>query len=294
MFYLIGSIILTSYLTLSFKALERLGIPVLQSIVFNYWVCVIVGSVVNGHFPVSVATISEGWFLWACLMGFVFIALFNLIAWVTQHIGIAVSSVANKMSLVIPFLFSIYLYNEKASAWNIAGILVALAAVLLTCWPQKKEALPAHRTFSPVLLFLMPAILFAGSGLLDTMIKYVEHSFLNENNHNDYLISAFAVAALIGTGLLIYMFGTGRQKFDTRSVAAGIAIGIPNYFSIWCLVTVLKQFAGKSSAIIPINNMGIVLFSAVMAYILFKEKLSWINVTGIVLAIGAIALIAFG
>jgi multidrug transporter EmrE-like cation transporter len=40
--------------------------------------------------------------------------------------------------------------------------------------------------------------------------------------------------------------------------------------------------------------MGIVLFSAVTAWILFKEKLSFINWAGIALAIAAIALIAYG
>jgi uncharacterized membrane protein len=40
--------------------------------------------------------------------------------------------------------------------------------------------------------------------------------------------------------------------------------------------------------------MGIVLFSSVMAALLFKERLSIINWIGILLAVGAIALIAFG
>ena len=57
---------------------------------------------------------------------------------------------------------------------------------------------------------------------------------------------------------------------------------------------VLKQYAGNSSAIIPINNMGIVLFSALAAWLLFKEKLSVTNWLGILLSAVAIALIAFG
>jgi uncharacterized membrane protein len=86
---------------------------------------------------------------------------------------------------------------------------------------------------------------------------------------------------------------TGKIKFDSRSILAGIAIGIPNYFSIWFLVNVLKQYKGNSSAIIPINNMGIVLLSSVLAWLMFKEKLSALNLVGIILALGAIALIAF-
>jgi uncharacterized membrane protein len=57
---------------------------------------------------------------------------------------------------------------------------------------------------------------------------------------------------------------------------------------------VITAYQGNSSAIIPVNNMGIVLFSAVAAWLLFKEKLSIVNIAGILLAIAAIALIAFG
>jgi uncharacterized membrane protein len=86
----------------------------------------------------------------------------------------------------------------------------------------------------------------------------------------------------------------GKCHFRWKAVLIGAAVGVPNYFSIWCLMQVLKQFPKNSSAIIPINNMGIVLFSAVMAWILFRERLSMINWIGIILSLGAIALIAYG
>ena len=126
------------------------------------------------------------------------------------------------------------------------------------------------------------------------MIKYVEHQFLDAENVNDYLITAFSMAAALGLITLSILILTKKQQFNWKSVLIGAAIGIPNYFSIWFLMRVLKKFANNSSAIIPINNMGIVLFSAVMAWILFKEKLSLVNWIGIILSLGAIALIAYG
>ena len=293
MLLLIGSIILSSYLTLSFKLVERLGLNTFQVIVFNYITCVITGSIVNGEFPITPKIINEPWIFWALLMGASFITIFNLIAFVTQRSGVSVASVANKLSLVIPFLFSIYLYNEKAGFLKIIGIVVALAAVILTCWPSKKSLNNSVHKFTALLVFA-PAILFISSGLLDTMIKYVEHHFLNAENQNNYLITAFAAAGSFGIILLLYQFATKKQQFSWKALLMGIGIGIPNYFSIWCLMKVLQQNAGNSSAIIPINNMGIVLFSTVVAMLLFKEKLSVMNWVGIILSLGAIALIAFG
>ncbi|HMO31947.1 MAG TPA: hypothetical protein PKE63_03100 [Lacibacter sp.] len=292
MLYLLGSIVLSSWLTLSFKLVERWRISTLQAIVFNYFVCVITGSLVNGSFPVGTASLREDWFSWSVVMGLMFIVLFNFIALTAQKLGVAVASVANKLSLVIPFLFSIYLYQEQVTGLKIAGIVLALVAVVFTCMPSGGTE-PSGQPFRPVLL-LLPVILFAGSGLLDTLIKYVEATHLNDNNKNAYLISAFGVAGLSGLLALTGLFITGRERFQPRAIAAGIMIGVPNYFSIWCLVQVLKNYTGNSTAILPINNMGIVLFSTLAAWLLFREHLSRVNWLGIVLALGAIALIAYG
>ncbi len=294
MIYLIGSIVLTSYLTLSFKVLERFRIPVLQAIVCNYFICVVVGSFINGSIPFADVSRLQPWVWWAMLMGSIFIILFNIIGFTAQRLGVAVASVSNKLSLVIPFVFSIVLYHEKASWLSITGIIIALLSVLLTCFPSKRDPSETGKPISLALKVLLPAILFIGSGLLDTMIKFVEEKYLNASNQDAYLITAFTTAGLIGGLILLIRILAGKERFDKRSIIAGIMIGIPNYLSIWCLVTVLKQNQGESSTIIPINNMGIVLFSSVVAWLLFREKLSFINWVGILLSLAAIALIAFG
>lgn len=292
MFFLFCSIILTSWLTLSFKVVERFRISLFQAIVFNYITCVITGSFVNGAFPISIATFSESWFKWSLLMGAMFVSIFNLMGVTTQKMGVAISSVANKLSLVIPFIVSIYLYNENTTGLKIAGVVVALLAVVLTCLPSAGLE-PSGKPFH-ILNLALPVVLFISSGLLDTLIKYVETTEINEANQNAYLITSFGVAAVIGSVALLFLLLTGKMKFDKRAIVAGIVIGVPNYFSIWCLLKVLKDYEGNSSVIFPINNMGIVLFSTLVAFIFFKEKLSKTNWLGISLALAAIALIAFG
>lgn len=289
--FLFASIILTSWLTISFKFLERFRINNLQAIVFNYVTCVVTGSIVNGGFPVQPIRQGEAWVPWALGMGVLFISLFNLVAFTAQRIGVSVAVVAYKLSLVIPFLFSLVYYDEPYTAWKIGGVVLALAAVIFTSWVSEKKA--ANKSLG-MMLILAPLVLFAGSGALDALIKFVEQAFVNESNQDDYLITAFGSAAAVGIIILSIDFFTGKQRFDRRAILAGIVIGIPNYFSIWCLMHALKGYTGNSSAVIPINNMGIVLISAMVAWMAFREKLSPINWMGIVLSLAAIALIAFG
>lgn len=290
MLFLAGSIIFTSYLTLSFKVLQKLGIPVLPAIVFNYLTCVATGSVVNGSFPINGSTVHEPWFKWAVVLGCFFISLFNIIGFTTQKLGVAVTSVANKLSLVIPAIFFILYNGESLRFLKIAGIVLALLAVLFTCYKGDSNE---KKPLSGLWMVLLPVILFLGSGSLDTIYKFVEEKFLNENNLNAFLISSFAAAGCAGLVILLIRYGTRKEKFDLRSLLAGILIGIPNYFSIWCLGKVYKLNWMESSAIIPVNNMGIVLFSTLVAWLVFKEHLSKINWAGILLSLISIALIAF-
>lgn len=293
MIFLAGSIILTGYLILSFKALERWNINTFHAIVFNYITCVITGILINTGFPVPALSLSNGWLIWAVVMGSTFILLFNMIAFTAQKVGVAVASVANKLSMVIPFAFAMYYYHEPSTVLKATGIFLALLAVFFTCY-RKRDRTWEVGTAWKLLYFVLPFVLFLGSGLLDTMIKYVEHAFINDSNRNEFLILAFGSAAAIGLSIYIVQIMGGFHRFSWKPVLAGLAIGIPNYFSIWCLLRALKSFSAGSSVIIPVNNMGIVLLNAIAAAILFREKLSLINWTGIILSLLAISLIAFG
>jgi drug/metabolite transporter (DMT)-like permease len=293
MIYLIGSIVLTSYLTLSFKVCEKYNVSIFQAIVFNYITCVITGSIVNGAFPVNAEVIHQTWFHWALVMGILFISIFNIVGMTAQKISVAVASVANKLSLIIPVVLSVYLYHETVKGWKLFGVILALIAVILTCYQPRKTG-NENKNENGNWKYILPIALFLGSGFLDALINHVQQNYVTEENSNAYLISGFLSAAIIGTLYLEYQYLTGKQVFLFKNLFAGILIGIPNYFSIWCLVRFLKQSPWQSSASIPVNNMGIVLFSSVMAWLLFKERLSAINWVGILLSLVAIYFIAFG
>lgn len=293
MIYLIGSIVLTSYLTLSFKVCEKYNVSIFQAIVFNYITCVITGSIVNGSFPINVEVIHQTWFHWAFVMGVLFISIFNIVGMTAQKISVAVASVANKLSLIIPVILSVYLYHETVRGWKLFGVILALIAVILTCYQPRNKS-NEKKEENGKWKYILPVALFLGSGLLDALINHVQQTYVTVENSNAYLISGFFSAAIIGTLYLEYQYMIGKQVFSFKNVLAGILIGIPNYFSIWCLVHFLKQSPWQSSASIPVNNMGIVLFSSVVAWILFKERLSVINWVGILLSIVAIYFIAFG
>lgn len=286
MLYLAGSILFATYLGVYFKVTGRLQLNTLQVIVFNYITCVITGSMMQSAIPFSRDILAAPWLFWAGIMGLAFISLFYLIGYSTQNIGVAITSVAFKLSLVIPFVFSIYLYDERISVTRWMGIVLAVAAVVFTCY-QKRDPGRENR----FLFLIIPLVIFAGSGLLDTTIQFTERRFLDGSNNNNFLITAFGVAAACGVVLLSLQLMKGG-RIQPGAIVAGVLLGIPNYFSIWCLVAALKSFPGSSSTIIPVNNMAVVLLTAVIARLVFKEQLSGLNWAGILLSVVSILLLA--
>jgi drug/metabolite transporter (DMT)-like permease len=293
MFYLIGSIVFTSWLTLALKMVDRLKISTLQSIAWNYIFCVLTGFLVSGKYPMNSNVTGGDIWKWAILIGILFIILFNVIAITAQKLGVAVASVSNKLSLVIPFLFSILFLGDHVSMFQIIGIVIALLSVLLTCMPSGGFH-SSQKSKQAYLLWLLPILLFVGSGMLDTLINYIRQTVIKSGDVNEFIMSAFAMAAIGGILIFIYRSFAGHEKWAWKSILAGLFIGVPNYASIWCLMEVLRQSPENSSVVIPVNNIGIVLFSTLSATVIFKEKLSLTNWIGILLASSSILLIAFG
>ena len=286
MFYLALSIVCSTCIFLIFRQFSRYEIDNFQAIVFNYLTAALIGfSLSDADYGFSDDG-SNTWIWVAVLTGILFISMFNVIAVTTQELGVAVASVAAKVSLIIPVLIAVPLYGDEMPLVKVVGITLALLSVFLTFY-TKDERLKSGR------LWFLPVILFIGTGLLDTLLKFTQSVLLSEEQFNIFSSILFAVAGGIGMIVaLIIMIGT-RRKFRLKNVLAGVVLGVPNYGSIYFLLQTFEHSNMESSVIFPINNMGIVALSALAAYIFFTEKLSALNWAGIGISILAIGVISF-
>lgn len=287
MFYLVITILLNVIISAVFKLFPKYDIDALQAIVTNYCVCVITGCIYIGAIPFNTANFNAMWFPWSLITGVAFIALFNLIAYNTKCYGITTTTIANKLSLVIPVVFSIILYHERAGFEKIAGILLAFPAVYLTT-RQKTHGEVKTNLF-------WPALLFIGSGMLDTLLKYMQCTFLaTAEVQAIFSIYTFATAAVTGLIIAIILIRLKKIKLQLKNVLAGICVGVPNYFSIYYLIRTLHSSPLQSSATIPVINIGILVASSIMAILLFRERANPMRLIGLALSIIAILLIATG
>ncbi len=286
MIYLLLSILSSSIIFVVFKLFKRFEVNTLQAIIVNYFIACSVG-----YFGfVGDANISEipskPWFYGTLVLGLLFIIVFNLAAITTQRSGLSVVSVATKMSVAIPVLFGILYFNESTGLLKVLGIILALVAVYLSSIKAKTGIAIKKRNL------IYPILVFIGSGLIDTLIKFIESGYVNKTDVALFSSTIFSVAGTIGILVLIFQGITGKLKITGKNIIGGIALGIPNFFSIYFLVLALRNNEFESSTIFTINNVAIVLVSTLLGIILFKEKLITKNWIGIILAIIAILLVA--
>jgi drug/metabolite transporter (DMT)-like permease len=281
--YLALSVLISSLLFVIFKLFDKYRINTFQAIIVNYVVAFSCGFFFYGNGTTLVEVTQKPWIGGAVILGFLFISIFMVMATTAQRNGLSTASVASKMSVVIPVIFAVIVYQEKLSLLKIAGIILALLAVYLTTVKNDGSTFDRKKLLFPILLFL-------GSGIIDTAIKHIETKYLVEGEVPIFSAAVFACAFFIGIIVAIIRHDV---NINGKTILGGIVLGIPNFYSIIFLLKALRpENLGDSSTVFPINNVAIVMLSTIFGIILFKEKLIPKNWIGIIIAIISIVMIA--
>jgi len=284
--YLLLSVLASSVIFVIFKLFQRFEVNTMQAIVINYFFACLVGFF--GFIQETDISLvpTKLWFPGTLILGALFIIVFNLAAITTQRSGLSVVAVATKMSVVIPVIFGVILYEESTGILKVTGIILALIAVYLSSIKTREGiAIKTKNLIFPVLVFL-------GSGIIDTMIKYLETSYVAKDDVALFSTTIFAIAGTIGISILAGQAALGKLRITGKNILGGIILGVPNYFSIYFLVLALRSEGFESSTVFTINNVAIVLVSTLLGIVLFKEHLLRKNWIGIILAIISILLVA--
>ena len=288
MIFLVLTILANVAIFLAFRAFSKFRVNTLPAIVTNYLVCVITGSIYTG--PSYVARqldIAASWFQFSAFLGLVFVCTFFLMAHTTQKRGVAVATVASKMSLAIPVVFSLFVFKiatNELDTLNYTGIVLAFLAIWLVSRTRSTADTPALslKTIG------LPLVLFFMGGLVDTSLNYANHHWITTAVEPVFPIVTFGFAFLIGLSYSLVK----KIPFRLKDITAGILLGIPNYFSIYLQLKALSAFDNNGAIVYPSLNIGIIIGSTLAAVLIFKEKLSRLNQVGVALAIIVIFLLS--
>ncbi|HQU99562.1 MAG: EamA family transporter [Bacteroidia bacterium] len=282
-YYIPLSILFVALLFIVIRLFNPFKIDSFQAIVFNYLTASICAFILTPQ-TIELQPILK--LLPYCLpIGLLFICIFYILAMVTRTVGVATASVISKMSVIIPVLAGLYLYNENLNTYNAIGVALALIAVYLT----NSQGSNKKVTWQGALLMI---VYFVGSGLVDTSIKFAQVHWIDAANENIFIALLFGSAAAIGFIKLTYDFLIAKKEVALKNAIGGIVLGTVNYFSIYFVIKALQYPQAQSATTFAIINIGVLLTAAFCGILFFKERYKVKNYAGFALAIVAIILLS--
>ena len=270
-----------------FKGFAHYKVDNLKAIIVNYFVCVIVSSLFIGAWSVPLSVVKSSWFFHSSVLASLFIVGFNLLAIAFQKAGISLTVMLQKMSLLMPVFFAVLLFGEPWTILHMAGVLMALVAVVLVNLQSSSPEPSAPRIGWNILIY--PVLVFLLSGLIEIILYHVQAGGYLGDSGIQFTATSFCLAGILGLIYLLFQNGL-NNLFSSRDIAGGIILGIPNFLTIYLLIYLLGQ--GWAGAVLfPINNVSILLLTSIVGYLFFKEKVGTMKLIGLVAGTAAIILL---
>lgn len=283
MIYLVLAIVFSAGVFVTMRFFKRFGLDNHQALMWNYVFATVTGFLMCGRVDTVPVLVGEAWFGLSLLTGFWFIFTYLLMTASTQSSGVTVTSLSSKLSVVLPAMAGILLFQETLG-WQVAiGIILALVALVLVVGGGNQSVENNKGT-----RWVLPILIFFGTGTGDILMKLNE-----QRNHADdmsFMIAfIYLISMLFGIILVSYELIRGKSKWQNKSIIGGVALGVINFFSTYCIFQAMRCF--DNVILFPIYNIGVVSLTALIGWLVFKERLTWKNYLG--LAIALIAVILF-
>jgi drug/metabolite transporter (DMT)-like permease len=292
MIFLLLSIISSASLFVIFKIVDTYGIRNFDVIIINYIVATILGFAISNYNLEVFPLYSNPWFPYAIIIGVLFVIMFVIIAKSSQTAGISVTTVASKMSVIVPITFSLlYDPTDHVTLLKTTGIILALISVLFTIYRPKSIDIDTRYLY-------LPAILFIGMGVVDSIIKFAQFKYIDNGASTYFSAVLFAIATITGIVTNLFQKKSFKNLLKPRTIFLGSILGIGNFGSIYFLILALNYKINPTetldgSVVFGINNIGIVSLSVILGLLVFREKLTLLNWIGVALSIVAIYILSY-
>ena len=267
MLYILLSIICSVFILVVFKICDQRGISARKTIVVSYLVSAAAGLIA---FTSLINETYSRWLLPAAFEGLAFYLVFRLISKSAEMSGISVTSVASKMSVLIPIFVGIFILDELVNGLIVLGIIVGFAAVYLTVGSGIETK-----------GWIWPLLVFIGSGLIDSSFKLFQVWGLTESEFPFFVITIFSFAFLFS---FIHLLATKNRKISLGHVSAGLALGLSNLGTVYFLLLALAIPSMDSVFVYSMTNFGVVVLATIVAVVVFREGIDFKARIGLSLA----------
>ena len=285
MIYVLLSVVCSVLVSVLLKLARRFDIDVGQAIAWNYVVASVLTAVVLQPSWMTLRAPAAPWLALAAL-GILLPTIFLALAASVRHAGIVRSDTAQRLSLLLSLLAAFALFGEQLTGVKALGIVLGLLALLCMVWRGGHGARNGGAAG-----WLYPLLVFGGFGVIDILFKRVALAGVPLGTS---LQAMFALALLVAFALQLWRRVQDQTRFTARSALAGVLLGLANFGNILFYLRGHRALPQHPALVFASMNIGVVVLGALVGLLLFRERLSRLNLGGVVLALLAIGVIAWG
>ena len=274
--YLIISILCSVAVSVLLKISRSKKIDIEQAVAVNYLVAVSLTMAVLQPDLSTWQSYLPTWWLFAAL-GVLLPSVFVIMGRAVQQAGIVKSDAAQRLSLFLPVAASFLIFNETPTTGRLIGLALAFVALFCLLWKEgggKKSG----GTLSQAALLIG---VWAGYGVIDILFKQVAKSGTAFGGN---LLVAFILAGVLMFGYLFYK----GSKWTAAGILGGLVLGGLNFANIWSYVRAHQVMSDNPTTVFAGMNIGVIVLGTLVGALAFREKISTINLAGIVVAVCSI------
>lgn len=204
--------------------------------------------------------------------GVLYLAGFMLMQLNIRKNGVVLSSIFQKLGLLVTLVVSVVFYREIPTILQNSGFVLAVFAIVLMNYRKGSGNVGSRGGLVAMLL---------ACGLGDAMAKVFTESGLAALE-SQFLFYTFAVAM----GLCLVCMTVKDQKIGVWEAVFGFLIAVPNFFSSKFLLGALESLSAV--IVYPVFSVGTILVVTLTGVLAFRERLSgrqWIGMGTILIAL---------
>lgn len=195
---------------------------------------------------------------WGVITGvLLFAGLITFQVAIRRH-GVGLATAMAKLGVLVPMTLAIGLWGEHPAPVQWAGIALALGAIVLANWPGDGDRW--RDAIRPALIVVLICV-----GLSEFSSK-VFQQYGHGVDKPIFLTVGFGVAGLIAW----IVVAARRRRFGLAELVVGVAVGVPNLYSIGSLVDALQVL--PAAVVFPAFAAGSLLVVQVAGVFLFGER----------------------
>ena len=285
MMYLVIAVLCSVAVSVLLKILRQKNIDIRQTIVAGYPVAFLLTWFLLTPDVSGISTLGNAWGIILAL-GILLPTVFIILGRAIASVGMVATDAAQRLSLIIPIIAAFLLFGEVLTGTRVLGLVLGFLALGALVYRPKHTGGGENASISPPAA-RTPLWLFgvwAGYGVVDILFKQVA------KQGTAFPLTLFVSFGVAGLLLLIYLLVT-RVRWQGNALAAGLLLGVLNMGNIYAYVRAHQVLSDSPSIVFTGMNVGVIAVATLIGVAVFKERLGRINVLGLLLAIGCVAVL---